>query len=81
MTQSLMLQTSKRWDLNMFSDRERQEKFNKLMVSPPLCSTSNISDLSNSLSPLYSQNIHHLAMTNTVLESEDALVAMAYCRV
>ncbi|TVU07651.1 hypothetical protein EJB05_41016, partial [Eragrostis curvula] len=24
-------ETSKRWDLNLFSDRERQEKFNKLM--------------------------------------------------
>lgn len=29
---SLMLQASKRWEL--FSDRERQEKFNKLMVIP-----------------------------------------------
>ncbi|CAN6299769.1 unnamed protein product [Urochloa humidicola] len=24
-------ETSNRWDLNLFSDRERQEKFNKLM--------------------------------------------------
>jgi len=29
-------ETSNRWDLNLFSDRERQEKFNKLMVIPLL---------------------------------------------
>jgi len=43
---SLMLQTSKRWEL--FSDRERQEKFNKLMVIPSLpSSVLNILALSN----------------------------------
>jgi hypothetical protein len=54
---TLMLQTSKRWDL--FSDRERQEKFNKLMVIPSLpSSVSNILVHTNIF--IYSISVRHI---------------------
>jgi hypothetical protein len=77
-----MLQTSKRWEL--FSDRERQEKFNKLMVIPSLPSAVlNILVLANLFISHFSKDIYLVAKqcTNTVLESEDALVAMVCRRV
>jgi hypothetical protein len=78
-----MLQSSTHWDSNLFSDRERQEKFNKLMVIPSLRHI--ILEYNAVLNSAERQHIYMhlitLRWTNTFLESEDALVAMAYCRV
>ena len=68
----LMPQTSTHWDSNLFSDRERQEKFNKLMVIPSRCV---ILKYNTDLNSAEQQHIYPITLrcTNTFLESEDAL--------
>lgn len=89
-----ILQSGHRWDATLFPDRERQEKFNKLMVIPtcyliPFYQKKKNLKIWNDGMPLpcacslmpCSLVYNLFPHTNTLLESEVALVPMANCRV